>query len=62
MKRDYLVYPSMIGAQSGVIWSYDNRKMISTFDDANPLNISATQCDDLSICLWYVSPLQSLND
>ncbi|CAF3945609.1 unnamed protein product [Rotaria sordida] len=62
MKRDYLVYPSMIGAQSGVIWSYDNRNMISTFDDDNPLNISATQCDDLSICLWYVSPLHPLND
>jgi hypothetical protein len=24
--------------------------------------VSSIQCHDLSICLWYVSPLQSLND
>jgi hypothetical protein len=62
MKRDYLVYPSMIGGQSGMIWSYDNSNLVSTFDDANPLNVSSNQCNNISICLWYVSPLQPLND
>jgi hypothetical protein len=62
MKRDYTIYPSMIGAQSGVIWSYDNSEVVSTFDETNPLNVSSIQCHNSSICLWYVSPLQSLND
>jgi hypothetical protein len=62
MTRDYLVYPMMIGAQSGIIWSYNNSDVISTFDDVNPLNVSSNQCNNLSICLWYVSPLHSLND
>jgi hypothetical protein len=62
MKRDYSVYPSMIGGQSGVIWSYDNSNVVSTFDGANPVNVSSNQCNNISICLWYVSPLQSLND
>ncbi|CAF4153879.1 unnamed protein product [Rotaria sordida] len=47
----------MIGAQSEVIWSYDNPTAVSTFDDDHPLNVSATKCHDLSICLWYESPL-----
>jgi hypothetical protein len=62
MNRDYTIYPSMIGGQSGVIWSYDNSEIVSTFDDANPLMVSSIQCHNLSICLWYISPLQSLND
>lgn len=62
MKRDYLIYPSMIGSQSGIIWSYNSSNITSTFDSTTPLNISAHQCDNLTICLWYVSPLQSLND
>ena len=62
MRRDYLVYPSMIEAQTGVIWSYDNPNVVSTFDSANPLNVSSSQCHDLSICLWYVSPLHPLNN
>ena len=62
MKRDYLVYPSMIGSQSGIIWSYNNSNITSTFDTTTPLNVSAHQCHNLTICLWYVSPLQSLND
>ncbi|CAM2722812.1 unnamed protein product [Rotaria socialis] len=61
MKQDYLVYPSMIGAQPGVIWSYDNSSVVSTFDDVNPLNVSASKCHDLSICLWYVSPVIELS-
>jgi hypothetical protein len=62
MKRDYSVYPSMIGAQSGVIWSYGNSNVVSTFDGANPLNVSSNQCNNISICVWYLSPLQPLND
>ncbi|CAF1203111.1 unnamed protein product [Adineta steineri] len=56
MKRDYLVYPSMIGAQSGVIWSHDNSSVVLDFNDTNPLHVSANKCHDLSMCLWYVSP------
>ena len=62
MKRDYLVYPSMIGDQSGIIWSYNDSKTISTFDNTHPLNVSANQCHNRTICLWYASPLQSFND
>jgi len=62
MKRDYLIYHSMIGAQSEVIWSYNNSNVVLTFDNNNPLNVLSNQCNDLSICLWYVSPLHSLND
>jgi hypothetical protein len=62
MKRDYTVYPSMIGGESGIIWSYDNARMISTFDDTHPLDVSSSTCHDLSICLWYVSPLWQFND
>jgi hypothetical protein len=62
MKRDYLVYPSMIGAQSEIIYSYDNFQEPVIFDDSNPLNVSAQQCDNLTTCLWYVSPIWQLND
>jgi hypothetical protein len=62
MKRDYTVYPSMIGDESGIIWSYDNAQVISTFDDTHPVHVSSSKCNDLSICLWYVSPLWQFND
>ena len=62
MKQDYLVYPSMIGAQSGVIWPYDNSSIVSTFDDKHPLTVAASKCHNLSICLWYVSPVITFND
>ncbi len=62
MKQDYLVFPSMIGAQSGLIWSYDNATDINGFSEPIPLSVTADKCDNLTICLWYVSPLQSLND
>jgi hypothetical protein len=62
MNRNYTVSPSMIDAQSGVLWSYDNAKEIKTFSKTNALNVRAEQCHNLTICLWYVSPLQSLND
>ncbi|CAF4882898.1 unnamed protein product, partial [Rotaria sp. Silwood2] len=41
----------MIGAQPGVIWSYDNPTAVSTFDGDHPLNVSTAKCHDLSICL-----------
>jgi hypothetical protein len=62
MKRDYLVYPSMIGSEGGIIWSYDNVQVTSTFDDTHPLDVTAAKCNDLSICLWYVSPLWQFAD
>ena len=62
MKRDYVVYPSMIGSESGVIWSYDNTDAVVTFDDTHPLEVSASKCGDVAICLWYASPLWQFND
>jgi hypothetical protein len=62
MKQDYSVYPSMIGGQSGIIWSYDDATVTSPFDETHPLHVSATKCNDTSICLWYVSPLWEFND
>ena len=64
MKRDYTISPSMIGApsQSAVVWFYNDSKLVSTFDDSVPLKVSADRCHNLSVCLWYVSPLQSLKD
>ena len=62
MKRDYTVYPSMIGAESGVLWSYDNAQMTSLFDDTHPVEVVANKCGDLDICLWYVSPSWQFND
>jgi hypothetical protein len=62
MKRDYTIYPSMIGSQSGIIWSYDNAQMTTTFADTSPLDVSASKCGNLSVCLWYVSPLWQFND
>ena len=62
MKRNYSVHPSMIGAQSGVIWWYNNSQVVTTFDNSIPLKVSANQCDNVTVCLWYISPLQSLGD
>jgi hypothetical protein len=62
MKQDYTIYPSMIDGESGIIWSYDNSQMISTFDDTHPLHVSSNQCNDSSMCVWYVSPLWIFND
>jgi hypothetical protein len=62
MKRDYLVYPSMIGAKSGLIWSYDEGVSVSIFDDTHPLEVSVSQCGVLSICRWYVSPIWHFNE
>jgi hypothetical protein len=62
MKRDYIIIPTMIGAQAGIIWSYDEVDTTQPFNDAVPLQISAKQCNHLAFCLWYISPIQSLND
>ncbi len=62
MKRDYSVYPSMIESESGIIWSYDNAQVISTFDDTHPVDVSPAKCNDSAICVWYVSPLWQFND
>jgi hypothetical protein len=64
MQQDYTVRPSMIGAQpqANVIWSYNDSNVVTTFDETHPVQVSANQCDNLTICLWYVSPLQSLHD
>ncbi|CAF1499818.1 unnamed protein product [Adineta ricciae] len=62
MKRNYVVYPSMIGSESGVIWSYDNTDVVSIFDDTHPLEVPADKCGDLAICVWYVSPQWQFND
>jgi hypothetical protein len=62
MKRDYTVYPSMIGSEPGMIRSYDSAQMTSTFTDTSPLDVAASKCGNLSICLWYVSPLWQFND
>jgi hypothetical protein len=62
MKRDYTIYPTMIGGESGIIWSYDNSQVTSTFDDTHPVDVLANKCDDLSVCVWYVSPLWQFND
>jgi hypothetical protein len=62
MQRHFEVLPSMIGAQAGVIWSYDNPKVVSPFSNITPLNVFANECNNISICLWYVSPLIELSD
>ena len=62
MKRDYTVYPSMIDAQPGIVWFYNNTEKISVFNETSPLGVQADRCDDLSICVWYLSPVWEFND
>lgn len=62
MQQDYLVFPSMIGAVSGLAWPYDNATDVRGFSAPIPIEITARKCHNLSICVWYVSPLQSLGD
>ncbi|CAF3961313.1 unnamed protein product [Rotaria sordida] len=62
MRRDYSVLPSMIGAQAGLIWFYDDPSTLTTFDETYPLAISANKCNDSSFCLWYLSPVWSFAD
>lgn len=62
MQRDYVIYPSSIGAQSGVIWSYDNPLVLETFDANHPLDISASNCNAASFCIWFISPVWQFDD
>jgi len=62
MRQDYTVSPSMIGGQEGLIWSYDDAQKINDFSDSTPLDVSANKCDNLTVCLWYVSPLVQFSD
>jgi hypothetical protein len=62
MRRNYSVSPAMIGAQAGVLWSYDNPSIVWQFDDSHPLDVSTNYCNDSTFCLWYVSPLWAFAD
>ena len=62
MQRDYVVYPSMIDGESGVMWFYDNPSVVAPFDDSHPIDVSAAKCNDMAICLWYTSPLWQFTD
>ena len=57
MKQDYVIYPSMLGIDSGAIWDRTGASTISVFDQSNPLTIYADACPLLTVCLWYVSPI-----
>ncbi len=62
MNRDYVVYPSMIGGESGIFWSYDNAQVVSTFDNTHTVDVSASKCNESAICVWYISPIWQFND
>ena len=62
MKKDYFIYPSMIKAQSGIVWPYQNATNVFLFDDAHPLHIPSEKCHSSSFCLWYISPWWQFND
>jgi hypothetical protein len=62
MKRDYAIYPSMIYSQPGIFWFYNNITKISSFNDTSPLDVSATICNDLTVCVWYISPVWQFSD
>ena len=62
MIRDYSLTPSLLDAQSGVIWPYYNTSQLSPFDEAHPLDVSAKNCDNTTFCVWYLSPLWQFND
>ena len=51
MKRDYIVYPSMISAKSGIIWGPDKYHRPMIFDDSQPLYISAKECRNTTMCV-----------
>jgi hypothetical protein len=57
MKQDYVIYPSMLGMESGAIWYYTTSRQIDFFDKSNPLNIYADACSLLTVCIWYISPI-----
>lgn len=57
MKRDYTIYPSMIGSEGGIMWYNGNIRGTFPFDDAHPLFVSTLDCKVSSICVWNVSPV-----
>ncbi|CAF3418034.1 unnamed protein product [Rotaria socialis] len=62
MRCDYSITPSMIGAQAGLTWVYNEPSVVTTFDEAHPLAISGKKCNDSSFCLWYLSPVWTFAD
>lgn len=62
MKQDYDIYPSMIDAQPGIVWFYNNTEKTSMFNHTHPLGVQSARCNDLSICVWYISPLWQFSD
>ena len=62
MRQNYSVYPAMIDGQAGIVWSYDNSQVTSTFDSTHPVNVSTNNCDESHICVWYVSPVWQFDD
>lgn len=52
----------MIGAQAGIIWSYDDPSKVTNFDETHPLLVSSTICNNSSFCRWYLSPVWSFSD
>jgi len=62
MKKDYIIYPSTIRSQPGIVWFYENASLTSSFNETNPIHVQSTECHNTSNCLWYISSLQSLND
>jgi hypothetical protein len=62
MKQDYLIYPSMIGTEPGVIYIEDGYTGPAYFDESHPLTIPFDRCHELNLCIWYVSPIWQLKD
>jgi len=61
MKKDYVIYPSMIGVKRGIIYIDDYRGAVR-FDESHPLTIPFDRCHELNLCVWYVSPIWQLKD
>lgn len=61
MKQDYIIYPSMLGIESGAIWDRTGSHDVSIIDESHPIHISTDTCSGSSICVWYISPLWQLN-
>ena len=62
MKQDYSLNPSLLNAQPGLIWSYQNPSELNPFDDQHPLDVSANKCNSSTFCVWYLSPVWQFND
>lgn len=62
MKRDYVIYPSMLGMKSGARLEHNGSPIAVLFDISHPLHIYADACSRSAACVWYVSPLWEFND